>query len=176
MSRRWTRRGLTSASRCVCSSACSSMYPHACVHLSALVPAAPYARMPACTLQPTADHLGFAICFGLCVCIVHFALCARAWGRRGNAKINSFMEVVNHNIDSLIKWKNRRIPFDDAGECMPACLVAARCDAGVSAQALRTDAAVRSAAARVRDRVLASFYIQAVLSDVCRACCIKFDH
>ena len=33
---------------------------------------------------------------------------------RGNARITNFMEVVNNNLDALIKWKNRRIPFDDA--------------------------------------------------------------
>ena len=24
------------------------------------------------------------------------------------------VQVVNHNVDALIKWKNRRIPFDDS--------------------------------------------------------------
>ena len=33
---------------------------------------------------------------------------------RGNAVLPAYMHVVTHDLDALLRWKNRRLPFSDA--------------------------------------------------------------
>ena len=33
---------------------------------------------------------------------------------RGNSVLPSFMNVVTNDLDALLRWKNRRLPFTDA--------------------------------------------------------------